>query len=71
VRGKGTAAVAALVRWLAAVHWIRRITGVTGTQNPLRCAARTQGFPPHGPLAGTGEVRHTLSLGQRPNSDSR
>jgi len=34
VRGKGTAAVAALVRWLAAVQGIRRITGVTGTQEP-------------------------------------
>jgi hypothetical protein len=70
-RGKGTAAMAALVRWLVAVQGIRRITGVTGTQNPLRCGCSNPGVPPHGPLAGTGEVRYTLSLGERPNCDSR
>jgi hypothetical protein len=67
-RGKGTrtAAVAALVRWLAAVQEMRRITGVTGPRTRFVAAARTPGFPPHGPLADTGEVRYTLSLGELP-----
>jgi len=65
-KGTGTAAVAALVRWLAAVLGMRRIAGVTGPRTRFVAAARTPGFPPHGPLADTGEVRYTLSLGERP-----
>jgi hypothetical protein len=65
-KGTGTATVAALVRWLAAVQEMRRITGVTGPRTPLRCGCSNAGVSPHGPLADTGEARCTLSLGERP-----
>ena len=62
-KGIGTAAVAALVRRLAAVPGIRRVTAVTGAQNTAsRRLLEAQGFRIAGTLPGTGEVRYTLSL---------
>jgi RimJ/RimL family protein N-acetyltransferase len=62
-QGIGTAAVAALVRRLAAVPGIRRFTAVTGAQNTAsRRLLERQGFRLTGLLPGTDEVRYTLSL---------
>jgi L-amino acid N-acyltransferase YncA len=62
-QGIGTAAVAALVRRLAAVPGIRRVTAVTGTQNTAsRRLLERQGFRIEGTLPGMDEVRYTLSL---------
>ena len=62
-QGIGTAAVAALVRYLAAVPGIRRLTAVTDTGNTAsRRLLERQGFDLTGPLPGTDEVRYTLSL---------
>jgi GNAT superfamily N-acetyltransferase len=62
-QGIGTAAVAALVGRLAAVPRIRRLTAVTGAQNTAsRRLLERQGFRITGLLAGTDEVRYTLSL---------
>jgi RimJ/RimL family protein N-acetyltransferase len=62
-KGIGTDAVAALVRRLAAVPGIRRITAVTGAQNTAsRRLLERQGFRLTGTLPGTDEVRYTLSL---------
>ena len=62
-QGIGTAAVAALVTLLAAVPGIRRVTAVTGVQNTAsRRLLERQGFRIVGRLAGTDEVRYTLSL---------
>ena len=62
-QGIGTAAVAALVGRLAAVPGIRRLTAVTGAQNTAsRHLLERQGFRITGLLAGTDEVRYTLSL---------
>ena len=62
-QGIGTAAVAALVGRLAAVPGIRRLTAVTGAQNTAsRRLLERQGFRVTGLLAGTDEVRYTLSL---------
>jgi len=61
--GIGTAAVAALVKCLATVPAIRRVTAVTSTQNtPSRRLLERQGFQLTGPLPGTDEVRYTLIL---------
>jgi RimJ/RimL family protein N-acetyltransferase len=62
-QGLGTAAVAALVGRLAAVPGIRRLTAVTGAQNTAsRRLLERQGFRVADLLAGTDEVRYTLSL---------
>jgi GNAT superfamily N-acetyltransferase len=62
-QGIGTAAVAALVRCLAAVPEIRRLTAVTGADNMAsRRLLERQGFHLMGPLPGTDEVRYTRSL---------
>ena len=62
-KGIGTAIVAALVRQLATVQGIRRLTAVTGAENTAsRRLLERQGFHLAGPLPGTGEVRYTLSL---------
>lgn len=62
-QGIGTAAVAALVGGLAAVPGIRRLTAVTGAQNTAsRRLLEHHGFRVTGLLAGTDEVRYTLSL---------
>lgn len=62
-QGIGTAVVAALVRRMAAVPGIRRLTAVTGAQNAAsRCLLERQGFRLTGLLPGTDEVRYTLSL---------
>jgi RimJ/RimL family protein N-acetyltransferase len=62
-QGIGTAAVAALVGRLAAVPGIRRLAAVTGAQNTAsRRLLEHQGFRVTGLLAGTDEVRYTLSL---------
>ena len=62
-QGIGTAAVAALVRRLAAVPGIRQLTAVTGAENTAsRRLLERQGFRLTGPLPGTDEVRYTLSL---------
>ena len=61
-QGIGSAAVAALVRRLAAVPGMRRITAVTGVQNAAsRRLLERQGFRIAG-LPGTDEVGYTLSL---------
>ena len=65
-RGQGivAAAVAALVRRLAAVPGIRSLTAVTAAENTAsRRLLERQGFHLTGPPPGTGEVRYTLSLG--------
>ena len=62
-QGIGTAAVAALVRCLAAVPGIRRLTAVTGAENTAsRRLLERQGFHLTGPLPGTDEVCYILSL---------
>ena len=62
-QGIGTAAVAALVRRLAAVPGIRRLTAVTSADNTAsRRLLERQGFHLTGPLLGTDEVRSTLRL---------
>lgn len=62
-QGIGTAAVAVLVGRLAAVPGIRRLTAVTGARNTAsRRLLERQGFRIAGLLAGTDEVRYTLSL---------
>ena len=62
-KGIGTAAVAALVRRLAAVPGIRRLTAVTDAQNTAsRRLLERQGFHITGPLPGTDEVRYTRNL---------
>ena len=62
-QGIGTAAVAALVRRLAAVPEIRLLTAVTDAQNTAsRRLLERQGFRLEGPLPGTDEVRYRLSL---------
>jgi RimJ/RimL family protein N-acetyltransferase len=62
-QGIGTTAVAALVKCLAAVPGIRRLTAVTGAENRAsRCLLERQGFRLTGPLPGTGEVGYTRSL---------
>ena len=62
-QGIGTAAVAALIRRLAAVPGIRRLTAVTGADNTAsRRLLERQGFRVTGLLAGADEVRYTLSL---------
>jgi RimJ/RimL family protein N-acetyltransferase len=62
-QGIGSAAVAALVGRLATVPGIRRITAVTGARNTAsRRLLEHQGFRVTGLLAGTDEVRYTLSL---------
>ena len=59
----GTVAVAAFVQRLAAVPGIRRLTAVTGVKNTAsRRLLERQGFHLTGPVPGTDEVRHTLSL---------
>ena len=61
--GIGTAAVAALVRRLAAVPGIRRLTAVTDAQNTAsRRLLERQGFHITGPLPGADEVRYTRNL---------
>lgn len=63
-QGVGTAAVAALVRCIAAVPGIRRITAVTGAQNTAsRRLLERQGFRITDQLPDTGQVRYALSLG--------
>ena len=62
-KGIGTAAVAALVRCLAAVPGICRLTAVTGARNTAsRRLLERQGFHITDPLAGADEVRDALSL---------
>jgi GNAT superfamily N-acetyltransferase len=62
-KGIGTAAVAALVRRLAAVPGIRRITAVTGAKNTAsRRLLERQGFRIAATLPDSDEVRYTLSL---------
>src|SRR5215467_3975957 len=62
-QGIGTAAVAALVRRLAAVPGIRRLTAVTGAGNTAsRRLLQRQGFRLLGPLPCSDEVRYTRSL---------
>ena len=62
-QGVGTAVVAALVKRLAAVPGIRRLTAVTDAQNTAsRRLLERQGFRLTGPVPGTDEVRYTLSL---------
>ncbi|MBV9093327.1 MAG: GNAT family N-acetyltransferase [Streptosporangiaceae bacterium] len=62
-QGIGTAAVAALVGRLAGVPGIRRVTAVTGAENMAsRRLLERQGFRVTCLLAGTDEVRYTLSL---------
>ena len=61
--GIGTAAVAALVRRLAAVPEIRLLTAVTDAENTAsRRLLEGQGFRLADPLWGTDELRYTLSL---------
>ena len=63
-QGVGAAAVAALVKRLATVPEIRRITAVTGAGNaPSRRLLERQGFRLAGTLPDTGEVRYDLRLG--------
>jgi RimJ/RimL family protein N-acetyltransferase len=55
--------VAALVRRIAAVPGIRRITAVTGAQNTAsRRLLERQGFRIRDQLPDAGQVRYTLSL---------
>jgi RimJ/RimL family protein N-acetyltransferase len=62
-KGIGTAAVAALVRRIAAVPAVRRITAVTGAENAAsRRLLERQGFRVTDQLPDTGQVRYTLSL---------
>jgi len=62
-KGIGTAAVATLIRCIAAVPGIRRITAVTGAENtPSRRLLERQGFRITDQLPDTGQVRYTLSL---------
>jgi RimJ/RimL family protein N-acetyltransferase len=62
-KGIGSAAVAALVRRLAAVPQIRRITAVTGARNTAsRRLLERQGFRITDALPRSDEVRYTLSL---------
>lgn len=62
-KGIGTAAVAGLVRRLAAVPGIRQLTAVTGAKNTAsRRLLERQGFQLTGPLPDTDEVRYTLSF---------
>jgi len=62
-QGIGTAAVAALVGRLAAVPGIGLLTAVADAQNTAsRRLLERQGFRVTGLLAGTDEVRYTLSL---------
>jgi RimJ/RimL family protein N-acetyltransferase len=62
-QGIGTAAVGALVKRLAAVPEIHRITAVTGAGNTVsRRLLERQGFRLTGRLPGSDEVRYTLSL---------
>jgi GNAT superfamily N-acetyltransferase len=64
-KGIGTAAVAALVRRLAGVPGIRRVTAVTGAENtPSRRLLERQGFRITGTLPDTDEVRYALRLRQ-------
>jgi RimJ/RimL family protein N-acetyltransferase len=61
--GIGTAAVAALVRRLAAVPGIRQLTAVTSTENTAsRLLLERQGFQLTRPLLDTDEVWYTLSF---------
>jgi GNAT superfamily N-acetyltransferase len=61
--GIGTAAVAALVRCIAAVPAVRRITAVTGAQNTAsRRLLERQGFRLTDQLPDTDQVRYTLSV---------
>ena len=62
-KGIGTAAVAALVRRLAGVPGIRRVTAVTGAENtPSRRLLERQGFRLTDTLPDTDEVRYALSF---------
>ena len=62
-KGIGAAAVAALVRCLAAVPGICRLTAVTGARyTASRRLLERQGFHITDPLAGADEVRDALSL---------
>jgi RimJ/RimL family protein N-acetyltransferase len=62
-QGIGTAAVGALVRRMAAVPEIRRITAVTGAQNTAsRRLLERQGFRVSDQLPDTGEVLYSLSV---------
>lgn len=62
-KGIGTAAVAALVRRLAAVPGIRQLTAVTSTDNTAsRRLLERQGFQLTRPLPDTDEVCYTLSF---------
>jgi GNAT superfamily N-acetyltransferase len=62
-QGVGTAAVAALIRRLAAVPGIRRLTAVTSADNTAsRRLLERQGFHLIGPLSDTDEVRYSRSL---------
>jgi len=64
-KGIGTAAVAALVRRLAGVPGLRRVTAVTGAENtPSRRLLERQGFRITGTLPDTDEVRYALRLRQ-------
>ena len=64
-KGIGTAAVAALVRRLAGVPGIRRVTAVTGAENtPSRRLLERQGFRITGTLPDIDEVRYALRLRQ-------
>jgi len=64
-KGIGTAAVAALVRRLAGVPGIRRVTAVTGAENtPSRRLLERRGFRITGTLPDTDEVRYALRLRQ-------
>jgi Acetyltransferase (GNAT) domain len=68
-QGIGTAAVAALVRCLAAVPTIRRLTAVTGTENTAsQRLLERQGFHLTAPLPGTDEVRYTLRQANSPKA---
>ena len=62
-KGIGTAAVAALIKALARVPVVQRVTAVTGAQNTAsRRLLERQGFQMTGTLPDTGEVRYTRSL---------
>jgi GNAT superfamily N-acetyltransferase len=62
-QGIGTAAVAAFVRRLAKEPGIRRVTTVTGAQNPAsRRLLERQGFHLTDPLPGTDEVGYARNL---------
>jgi L-amino acid N-acyltransferase YncA len=63
-QGTGTAAVAALVKRLAVVPGVRRLTAVTGAQNTAsRHLLERLGFRITDALPGTDEVRYALSFG--------